>query len=694
MKGAQPLLNAISALRAPVIAVCLFVAFVAIPAQSLEIFRAAFESPGASAWIIATSLLSVVFLGVGTNYFCKRLIAARAVEGAPAGLHCMIRLAVILPFVPATGLAVALAETAWGPQRPPSCGHQLSLYAAAAAILVVAAAIGRRQWRRPDVARFETGAECSLSRWRTIVLLMVLVLALTLAVTTAPRLVALLLGPVAAVALFCLFLLAFLSFFNRLYARTGIPVVLCLALAAALWSWLEWNDNHRLRTLPATNPGPALAARDAFQQWLALRADIWEFVDRGGPYPVYIVAAEGGGMYAAVHTAATLGRLQDSCPRFAQHVFALSGVSGGSVGSALFAAAASQSAKNEKDLACEALSKDSGAFQAVAEKFFDNDFLTPLILGALFPDLLQLFLPFPVYPFDRARLLESIFEAAWARAVPSGPNPWQASFRSLWHPKGATPALVLNTTVTSSGGREFIAPFQFNIRTAFQSGNFVGAEIDLPLSTAAGASARFPWVTPAATIGKGANKIQVVDGGYFENSAIETAHDLIRMLLGSGRHPNEATFQVEGRSVTVAFRLVSIRGINIPPFLTLSGEVLGPIRTLLAARENRGTVAFWNAFGSLCPDCLFDRMKPNDAVRTQVLGFRTEPLPLGWFIGATNRKRIWSNVGDNRRCGFHSSPSEVLRIRPAGSPESAGSPDNDCLYEYIYRDLAVAHSGG
>jgi hypothetical protein len=689
MKGAQALLGAISTLRAPVIAVCVFVAFVAIPAQSLEIYRAASESPGDSAWIIAASLLSVVLLGIGTNYFCKRLIVTRAAEGAFARERCTIRVAVILPLVPAIGLAVALAETAWGTQRPPGLGHQLSLYAAAAAILLVVARIARHQWRRPGADRLEAKAKCSLSKGRTIVLLMALVLAATLTIITAPRLIASLLGPVAAVALFSLFLLAFLSFFDRLYARTGIPVVICLASAAALWSWLEWNDNHRIRTIsPDTNLSPAVTAHEAFRQWLALRADLGEFVERGRPYPVYIVSAEGGGMYAAVHAAATLSRLQDSCPRFAQHFFAVSGVSGGSVGSAFFAAAASQGAKNEKGLACKALSRDSGAFQSIAEKFFDNDFLTPLILGALFPDFLQLFLPFPVYPFDRARLLESSFEAAWARAVPAAPNPWQASFRNLWRPEGATPALVMNTTLTTSGGREFIAPFKYYTLTALQSGNYVGAQIDLPLSTAAVASARFPWVTPAAIIGKGENKLQVADGGYFENSGVETAHNLIRDLQGSGSEPNTPTFEIEGRTVKVAFRLVTIRGEGIPPFSSFSGEVLAPIRTLLAARENRGTVSFWNALSSLCPSCDIEKMKPQDTVWTQSLSLRAEPLPLGWFIGATNRKRIWSNVGDNRRCGFRSGHAEVLRRRPGGGP------DNDCLYEYIHRDLAIAHTGG
>src|SRR5207249_7499049 len=58
-----------------------------------------------------------------------------------------------------------------------------------------------------------------------------------------------------------------------------------------------------------------------------------------GAYPVYVVAAQGGGIYAAYHTAIFLARMQDICPSFRHHLFAISGVSGGSIGAATFVAA-------------------------------------------------------------------------------------------------------------------------------------------------------------------------------------------------------------------------------------------------------------------------------------------------------------------------------------------------------------------
>ena len=73
-------------------------------------------------------------------------------------------------------------------------------------------------------------------------------------------------------------------------------------------------------------------ARDAFRQWYLAREDRKEYADKQKRYPVYVVAAQGGGIYAATHALTFLTSLQDACPRFAQHMFAISSVSGGSIG--------------------------------------------------------------------------------------------------------------------------------------------------------------------------------------------------------------------------------------------------------------------------------------------------------------------------------------------------------------------------
>lgn len=696
MKGAAPLFVALRILRAPLLSVCVFVAAVAFPDQSLEIYRAALDSPRDSAWIIATSLAAVLLLCFAVSRSCDRLIAASELA---ASLRPVEPLAIVISLGPAFGLAAGFSKAAWEDKAPISSAHDLALYGAAIALMGVALGLEylrrSRQASRQDRTGVEAQADARHPWGGRVLVLTALLLLVVGTVVCMPLSAAALLGPVASLALFCFFLLTFLSVFDRIYALRGIPVVTCLAVVAMVSSCLEWNNNHWIRDLPADSKAdPPLKLADAFSKWVEERKDIHHFRDKGRPYPVYIVSAEGGGIYAALHAAATLGRLQDSCPRFAQHLFAISGVSGGSVGSALFAAAASRSARNEKDLGCEPLTRNGGDFQTLAAEFFENDFLTPVVLGALFPDFLQLFLPFPVGPFDRARLLERGFEAAWARSFPPpAPNPFEQSFRGLWKPDKAIPALVLNTTSTMMGGREFIAPFKVEFETlvlAPQSQNFVGAEIDLRLSTAAGLSARFPWVTPPATLGK--YKVQVADGGYFENSGAETAHNIVQELQrtfpissaagsqprGSGSpDPNGLELQIGGRRVPVSLKLLTIRAEDVPAFREQSGEILAPIRTLLSARQAHGAHSFRKAFFAACPECSPEKMTANDTIRTQTLSFQEESFPLGWFLALANRKRIQRAIGDNRHCKLSSA---VFRY----SVEAV----NHCLYDYVRRDLS------
>jgi hypothetical protein len=76
--------------------------------------------------------------------------------------------------------------------------------------------------------------------------------------------------------------------------------------------------------------------------------------------------------------------MQDSCANFAQHVFAISGVSGGSIGASLFAALAKLKARNQPNVGCNLNSGDR-YFERRTQKFFEEDFLSPVTAAALFP---------------------------------------------------------------------------------------------------------------------------------------------------------------------------------------------------------------------------------------------------------------------------------------------------------------------
>jgi len=141
-----------------------------------------------------------------------------------------------------------------------------------------------------------------------------------------------------------------------LYPRScGWPSLVWLPVALAVVASYS-NANYRVREIKTAAIAPAQTApaeRAAditadFNDWLARRRP-----DPNKPYPVFIVAAEGGGVRAAYWAASVLTRLQADDPRFAQHVYAISGVSGGSLGGATFVALLQAQKRNALNRPCK-----------------------------------------------------------------------------------------------------------------------------------------------------------------------------------------------------------------------------------------------------------------------------------------------------------------------------------------------------
>jgi len=186
-----------------------------------------------------------------------------------------------------------------------------------------------------------------------------------------------------------------------------VPVLTILLLWAALLSWFDWNDNHHLALEGPNTPCDPHncklpAADEAFADWVEAReADIKRYQDGGKPYPVFIVAAHGGGIYASYHTATFLARLQDTCPAFARHVFAISGVSGGSVGAAVWSDLLSEGVPNAAKPVSPGLenkcdinaSPTRGLYETAAHDIFTTDLLSPVVAKMLYGETLQAVLP-------------------------------------------------------------------------------------------------------------------------------------------------------------------------------------------------------------------------------------------------------------------------------------------------------------
>ena len=445
---------------------------------------------------------------------------------------------------------------------------------------------------------------------------LVLVVAMTTILTIWPAKAPQAVGTQFLVYCFFAALTFVLTWFSTLYRTTGYPVTMMVIAAAMLFSGLGLNDNRQIDFTVTARPPPV---EERFVNWLHARKDLGYYAERNKPYPVYVIAAEGGGMYAGYHVASLLAHLQDRCPNFAQHVFGISSVSGGSLGAAVFASLAGRSARNETWQDCRLTT--NGPFQKAVQDYFSNDFLSPLVGATLFPSTLQSIIPFPFKALDRANAIEHAFAEAWVEpqappSAPLGDNPFHRSIHEMWSPTGAEPALFLNTTGVTSGGRVTLGPIYFrSTPTAVHiSDNLctrVPKGITLPLVTAVSLSARFPWLAPAGwldiskvheghcdegrearqrAIASSTKRIYLADGGYFENSGLETVADLVKRLRAYVEKDTSLPPRVEIRIImATAFDSVAQRFWSDYPDMTESGpgELMTPITVLLNTRVAR-----------------------------------------------------------------------------------------------------------
>lgn len=399
--------------------------------------------------------------------------------------------------------------------------------------------------------------------------------------------------------------------------RTRVPILfLALALAGVLAALRDRNvvpDNHALGVI-----GPAPSRPGVEEAFL-------RFLHRPGagpgPQNVALVAASGGGIAAAFWTATVLGDLADYSPAWREGVFAMSGVSGGSVGLTVYTAGWAEAG-------CARSTR-----RACLQAALSGDFLGPALGAALYPDLLQRFLPIPVLP-DRAAALEGAWAAQWREVY--GDDRLARPFQMLW-PAQPWPALLLNATAYSSGGRLVTS------NLALRRERIGGEDADLlarlggDLSTvaAAGTGARFPFIGPLGTFQDGAGGDAVADGGYFENLGATTLLELLNALDAIARR----------HSIPVRFMVVQVvsdpeAGSPVPPLSWTSPwdwlprGLTGPATVLLHTRDARGVAASEALARQVA--VLGGKYVPVRLGRTPT----GQAAPLGWSLSAVARAAI------------------------------------------------------
>ncbi len=491
------------------------------------------------------------------------------------------------------------------------------------------------------------------------------------------------LGPIIISAIALTFMTVFFSTIYQWGQRdeVNLPAVSILIILAVFWSAFSLNDNHQIRHIEPSNDTDQielLSLEESFEDWLSspLRnLDKFKTAsseDNSNKYPVYVVSAEGGGIFAAYHAAILLSRLNDTIPGFSEHVFAISSVSGGSIG----ATAYSSLVKNNIDA-----DNDVKTIEDKARTLLDRDFLSPVLAMGLFPDFIQRFIPFKINDWDRARGLEVALEESWRISQDSpepSNNPLKQSYSDFWNPSGFAPALVLNTTIAETGERLLFSPFKFE--TSAKIFDFKEANFDIPLSTAAALSARFPLVTPVGLVNAGINNykgnLHLGDGGYFDNSGVATAIDITN-ALGNFLSEMEKEHGIQLKIVNLA--IIDRDNVRENPGWEGLNELLSPVRALFNVREARETSSVQKAEFSLNRGISDPADLSSDRFRKFLLDREKAYLPLGWLLSHTSQQEIDQQISD------YKAYKECKNNKK--EKEFDVSNHNSCVAKSIYKDL-------
>ena len=263
-----------------------------------------------------------------------------------------------------------------------------------------------------------------------------------------------------------------------------------LCILAAIVVYLLWApipSNHHGTTTSPVGENKNDDVEQRYREWLEARVDARAaYRDGKARETLSGLCYRGGGWrhLAAAAASAFLSRLQEICPSFAQHVFAISGVSGGAVGAAIF-----QSNVRYLPLRTSGCAMP-GEHEAQPSVNAIRSFKTITCLhcsASLLPTCLG-------KGPDRAQGLEHSLKCSTKYLLNGG-------FAKHWDPKRAAPALVLNATWVETGYRVAFAPFSLRgVSAGIRSILFATSNIrcaprfrrESSLATAAVVSARFP----------------------------------------------------------------------------------------------------------------------------------------------------------------------------------------------------------
>lgn len=411
---------------------------------------------------------------------------------------------------------------------------------------------------------------------------------------------------------------------QRIVAAGLLALIACMGALSLIRPTCEGLAGCNLigGTTLATTPPPVA---QAFAEWHDNRPP--EARDQ----PVRVIAAPGGGLFTAYLTATYLAKRADlEGASFTGSIFAISGVSGGSVGAAVFWAIL-------RSGICDTPDRAPDCHLRAARAILAQDYLSPVLAGMLTRDLIDTVLPYsalsPETRSDRGELLERLLarRTAAVTGADSATAGLDSGLAASWRADAGVPALFLNATDVHTGDRLILSPFSdFGTGEAPLSTRLAPDDAhDFSVASAAVMSARFPVVTPPARMWRDGQGWQIVDGGYYDNSGIETISDIIASAhRDQGGRIEVVLLQVDERDCWDGKDDASCaelkRGDTYLPRRPVLGMLGAPFSAFTAA---------WTSRRDLSQKRMLDGWRDAIDVRAVQVAPRAFNFTVSWFLG-------------------------------------------------------------
>jgi hypothetical protein len=518
-------------------------------------------------------------------------------------------------------------------------------------------------WRQADVAM--------------LVLCCLLAAFFVLAVTWRPT-VLMRVGLLSAiVALMALLLFIFTEFFwlsRRRFNPWFIVVIgscYYMLYGATTESEPMWQRAAAFSTASTTGRvGWHAGVKAEFMRWLdARRGDIETFSNQGRSFPVYLFGLQGGGLYAAYHSAIFLGNVQDRCPRFANHIFGIVGTSGGALGAATFVGALGDTKAADLPVSCGTTKEGDDRTVRLVREYLRRDYLSPIVSAVLFRELINVITPRNSRRQNRASVWELAASQSWnevvtsaTQAVPAvGPVPkmnfFERSMGSLWDPTLSRPALFFTSTIMDTGQVLMLSTLKWPApdqdRIPFVGWDEVLGGFDLTLVQGVSISARYPVVMPAAefiaTVESSDRDryIRLIDGGVHETSEVDAVMRLEREVLQAVKgteYEQKVRISVVLFGVTSPERRIGAREANVS----------GPEGDLIQLAHETRNIRRMTRLAEM------SRERPD--IRIVLLGTGGFNPPLTWALSDTVFRELEMRAGFSGLAGTYDAHSAAHRV--------------------------------